>query len=628
MFWLKGFLGLFAVGFIGFCFVILRFGLQSNYVLAVPQLLIFCILAAPLLILLSQRWGTLVKNENATLFFLLFFSVSLRLIVPLTDGTSAFVTSFDPVFNFQLTSIYSETGHWVFGQETGPALPMLFTPVLHLFSASTSKIIGIDLYNISRFMPPIVFTLITMLLLYCTFRRLIGSQKALLACFIFAISYKFNSFTSLYIPESLGIVFFAMALYGLISMRSERGPMGRKYAAVFILGSSLLVTTHFFSSFMFLLAISLGLVVSKLFKSSNVGKSSITAVNFVFFATFMYAWMLFIAYHFFYLQVGYIGDYFNEFLAMITRPWEPRSVAGVQEAGLPLWESIIAYGGILIPVLFGLLTCFNLFIRHRRTANHYTYWRRMFAAASFVLTAVTTIGLFAIVGNPDVAYRFIPFTYIFLAPTAAMSLGGIRGPEQHTRMNTTNSFRPPGSSGTQGVFGRARVLLFITFLIVPVISAGIMFPPFVGEPIMLDDGEIVVVSKWFSTYVNKSSAIVGEVTLGTPITAGARLDFWKHAESNQFNFTTIWDAVYYEGNVSSILNFFESGIWWNPPETLLILNRHFIDHQHFLLHSFTRRRVLSIDAMDSAFKALDRYPSLNKIYEGEAPSIYIASTGN
>jgi hypothetical protein len=566
--------------------------------------------------LLSQKWETRVKNENAMVFFLLFFSVSLRLIVPLTDGTLTFVAFRDPIYNFQLTTIYSEYGHWVWGLETGQALEVLFTPMLHLFSVSTSMITGIDLYNICRFIPPIIFTLITMLLFFCTFRRLIGFQKALLACFIFAICYKYNTFTSLYLPESLGIVFFAMALYGLVSMKSERGSSGRRYSIIFIIASSLLVTTHFFSSFIFLVAIAVGLMVSKMFRSSDVSKSSIKATNFLVFATVMYAWIFFIASHLFVVNTNYVTKYLNQLFAIIQSPWEPRSIQGVQEAGLSLWESIVAYSGILIPILFGLLTCFALFIRKRRSANHYTYWRRVFAATSLVLTAVTAVGLFAIVESHDVAYRFVTFMYVFLAPTAAVSLGAIQGPEEHTRASTTHSIRLAGRSWIHGIF----VMLI---LIVPVLSTGLLLPSFVGEHIMFDDREIVVASKWFSSYVNKSATVVGELTLGDPITALARVGFWGEVESAQFNHLTMIDAIYYVENTSYITDFFQQ----QKAATLLILDKHFIDHNHFLLHASTRTRVPSVDAMNSTFQALDQSPSLNKIYEGEAPSIYIASTG-
>jgi len=616
---LKRFLGLFVIWFAGFCFVILKYGIQASFALAVPNLLIICSLAIPLFFLLSQIWETRVQNESAIVFFLLLFSVSLRLIVPLTDGTSTFVALRDPIYNFQLTNIYSEYGHWVWGLETGRAFDSLFTPALHLFSVSMSNITGIDLYNICRFIPPILFTLIVLLLVFCAFRRVIGSQKAFLACFIFAICYKYNTFSSIYHPESLGIVYFVMALYALVSMKSESGSAARKYTMLFILSSALLASTHFLSSFIFLVTITLIFFAGKIFRFSVVGRSSITGVDFLVFVTLMYAWIFFVTYHLFILQTNYISRYFTELLEIIANPWAPRSVQGVQEAGLPLWQSMIAYGGILIHMVFTLLTCFNLFIRRRSSANQATYWHRAFAVASVVLTGVTALGLFAIVQNQDVAYRFITFMYVFLAPTAAISFIGIQGSSEQTGVSSINSLRHRGGLWTRR--------MSIALLIIPVLSTGLLFPSFVGQPITFDDREIVVTSKWFSSYVNEPATILGEITLGDPIAVLARLNFWREAESNQYItdefFLTVIDAIYYGGNMSYVLEYIQQ----RNATTLLILDKQFIDHGHFLLHANTRARVPSVDTVNSSFEILEQSPLLNRIYEGEAPRVYIASTG-
>jgi hypothetical protein len=164
-------------------------------------------------------------------------------------------------------------------------------------------------------------------------------------------------------------------------------------------------------------------------------------------------------------------------------------------------------------------------------------------------------------------------------------------------------------------------------LIVPVLSTGLLFPSFIGDPITFDDKEIVVASKWFSSYVNKPATIVGEITLGDAITSLARFDFWKEAESNQYIrdevFQIMIDAIYYGGNMSYILRFIQQ----RNATLFLILDKHFIDHGHFLLHSNTRARIPSIDNVNSAVETLDQSVLLNKIYEGEAPSIYVALTG-
>lgn len=580
---MKKSLGLFAIWFVAFCLLVLQFSSHSNFDLPIPKLLTVCLVAAPALILLSKN-----HNKGTTLLFILLFSLSLRLIGPLAEGSSAFVVFVDPIYNFQLSEIYKEQGRWVWGLETGPARLQLFTPALHIFSAIMSEVLGLNLYTLCRFLPPLVFTLVTILLLFSTFRRLIGANNAVLASFIFAICYKYNTFNSLYVAESLGVVFFAMALYALVSMKVRRESSAKAYVIIFIVASLLLVWTHFLSGFIFLAAITIALVMSKTLRSLFAAKNSISTTDFMFLASLFFVWAMFIAIRLLVSNINFIRDYLIELGMMIQRPWETRTIQ--QPIGILLspLEMLVAYIGILIPVSCGLYTCLELFIRKRRRSGYSLYWLRTFGVIVLVLGVVTVLGLRAFVKSPDLTYRFVVPLYLFLSPLAALSLGIIRS--------------------------RARIF----FLILPVLSTGLLIPNFLGGTVVIADREVATASSWLSSYGNKSVSIAGENSLAEPIAAYSQIDFWQESGRARLNNQTITDAIYYGGNMSDLVNFLQK----SNGKILFLVNKLFIDHEHFRLRIDTHTRIPLIDATRSAFHTINQLPFLNKIYDSDSPSVY------
>jgi len=607
---LKRHLSLFAIWLLGFCLLVLQFSSHQSLTLPIPKLLTVCLVAAPVLFLLSKN-----HNKSTTLFFILLFSISLRLVGPLADGDSAFVVFVDPIYNFQLTEIYREQVGWVWGLETGSAFNQLFTPALHLLSAIISETLGLELYTLCRLLPPLAFTLVTILLLFSTFKRLIGAHNAMLASFVFVICYKYNTFNSLYLPESLGTVFFAMALYALVSMKDRKASSMKAYVAVYFVASLSIVLTHFLSSFVFLAVITMALVMNKTMKSLFSTKHSVSATDLTFFATLFFVWAIFVAVVLLVSDINFIRDYLIQLSVMIQRPWETGSIQ--QPVGILLspFEMLVAYIGILIPIFLGLLTSLDLFIRKRRKSGYSFYWLRVFAVVVLVLGIVTILGLRAFVKSPDLAYRFVTPLYLFLSPLVAISISIIR-----SRFEQAN----PNACHIRTIWQsfKARVLVFV-FLIVPVLSTGLLIPNFLGGTVVVADKEVVATSSWLLSYSNRSLAIAGENSLAEPVAAYSRMDFWEESKRARLNNQTITDVIYYGGNMSDLIDFLQK----NKGKILFIVNKHFVDHEHFRLRIGTYTRIPLTDATNSAFQAINQLPFLNKIYEGETPTVYIVAKG-
>ena len=607
---LKKHLCLLVVWLIGFCFLVLQFSSDSSFVLPIPKLLTICLVATPVLFLLANN-----RNNRTTLLFILLFSISLRLVGPLADGDSAFVIFVDPIYNFQLTEIYSEQAGWVWGLETGSAYNQLFTPALHLFSAMMSEILGLELHTVCRFLSPLGFTLVSVLLLFSTFKRLVGAHNAVFASFVFVTCYKYNTFTSLYLPESLGIVFFAMALYALVSMKDRKESSAKAYAVIYFTASLLIVLTHFLSGFIFLVVITAAFLMNKTIKSLFAAKNAVNATDLTFFATLFLGWALFVAVVLLVSDINFTCDYLIQLSVMIQSPWETGSIQ--QPVGILLspFEMLVVYIGILIPISLGLLASLDLFIRKRRSSGYSLYWLRLFTVIVFILSIVTILGLRAFVKSPDLAYRFVTPLYLFLSPLAAIGISAIR-----SRFKQAN----PRVCKIRTIWRsfRARIPVFV-FLMIPVLSTGLLIPNFLGGTVVINDREVVATSSWLLSYGNKSLAIAGENSLAEPVAAYSRMDFWEESKRARLNNQTITDAIYYGGNMSDLIDFLQK----HKMKILFIVNKHFVDHEHFRLRIGTHARIPSTCATISALRTIDQLVFMNKIYESESPSLYTATTG-
>lgn len=602
---MKRFLCLFTVWFVGFCFFVLQFCSQLNLAPALPKLLIICLVATPALILLSQKC-----SEGKTLLFLLLFSFSLRLVCPLGEGGSSFVVFRDPIYTFQVTKIYLEQGRWAWGLETLPATHLVSCPALNLLSVLVSEVTGLEVFTVCRFFPAFIPTLVIILLLFYALKRLIGSHNAMLACFIFSLCYKFNTFNNLYIQESLGIVFFVMTFYALI-LRERKGA----YIVVFIVAVSTLVWTHFFYGYVFLLTIAIALLASKLYVGAKSSSNVVNTGDFLSTIVLFFGWVTFVATQPFISSYQMSSNYLMELTSIIQRPWATRSIPAPTGILLSPLEMLIAYVGILIPVLLGLFTCFDLFVRQRRTSNYSVAWLRIFGLISFILGATVLIGLRAFVKTPDMAYRFITLFYIFLSALSALSLGIIQ-----SRLERI-SFKKRGIGTIHHLFTRG---IFVLFLIIPVLSTGLLIPSFLdNKSVVLNDRDVALCSSWVSAYADKSVAIVGETILAEPVAAYSRMDFWWEHGRARLDNQTITDVIYYGGNMGALVNFLQQ----NNGKILFLVNKHFIDHEHFRLRIDTQTRIPSIGATNFAFRTINQLPFLNKIYEGESPSVYMVTKG-
>lgn len=550
-------------------------------------------------------------NEKFALFFILLFSISLRLIPTLGDGGQAFVAFRDPIYNLSLSETLMKGGRWIPDPRTpaSPILDMLFTPALNLCSMMISQVLGLDLFTLCRFLPSIVFTVPTILLLFKTFNRLVGSNNAMLAIFIFAVCYKYNTFTSLYVQESLGTVFFAMALYALVAMKRGGGFSTRTYSLIFIIAAASLGWTHFFSAFVFLISITIALLISRT-KSLFSRRFAINTTDFMVFTTTFLAWVAFIATFFISVCINYGRYFLNELPTMIQQPSEVIMIQSSTGIMLSPLESAVAYAGILIPISFGALGFFDLFLSKRRSSSYAINWLKVFGIISLLIGVATIISLRGLLAK-DMAYRFLPFFYMFISPICAIGVNTIRTRLEYSEIKMHRITIPRFSFNY-------RILAIILTMIIPILSTGLLIPSFLGGSVTLSDRDIVSTSKWLSSYGDKSATVIGEASIAEPIAVYSNISYWTESKVASLCNTTTTNAVYYGDNISALVDFLRG-----YENHILIINKHFIDRNQYLLRDYTQSRIPSANSLNSALDTINRLPFLNKVYDGESTSIYL-----
>lgn len=583
---LKRFLFLFIVWLLGFGLLVLQYDSRISFATNIPELLIIIVVAAPTIILLSLK-----GNERQALFFLVLFSASLRFIIPLGEGSSSFIPFRDPIYTFEVTKIYQEEGKWVPEFEEYMLKHLSSTPAIHFLSVALSEVTGINLFTVCRFLPSIVFTPIIIVLLFYSLNRLIGSQRALLACFFFSVCYKFNFFESLYIPESLGVVFFIMAFYALISKDKTRKPI---YAFIFSIAISTLVWTHFLTGYIFLGMLVITFLIS--LEAVRLVDVSLMAVLFL-------GWVIFVSIQPFIVSYRMMSNYFSELTTMFLRPWENSSGSGLTGIHLTPLEMAVAYSGILIPLIFAFLTSVDLFTRNQKYSKGYPIkWLKAFSLVSLILGLITILGMSAFSQEPDMAYRFIPFLYIFLSVLSSMSISHF-----HNKLEG---------------YGFKNVIFFL--LIIPVISTGLLIPAFIGETLIINDKDIVYCSSWLLSYSNESTVIIGDTTIAEPIAVYSRRTFWRQLgrvrlSGNQ----TMYEVIYYGGNISALVDFYQQKV----EQFQLVIDKQFVSHKHYLMSPIYHDKIPIADDMENTIRILNQFSLVNKIYESESPTMYMNVKG-
>jgi hypothetical protein len=187
------------------------------------------------------------------------------------------------------------------------------------------------------------------MIVFKTYSKMMSPRIAVAACFLFAMCYKYNWFDGYYIPESLGILFFAMAFYAV--MRTARGA-GRSAFLILALSVLPIVVIHFFSSFM--LSISLGLcyVLSRLLKRLNCLRLSV--MDLLVAAVPCAAWLSLVALAYLTPVIGYRIGYSQSLVEFLTDPFGQQSLIspeGIQASGIHL--STATQVVVILGFLFG-----------------------------------------------------------------------------------------------------------------------------------------------------------------------------------------------------------------------------------------------------------------------------------
>lgn len=533
-----------------------------------------------LIIIIFPAIFLLFKREKPyiILFFILLFSISLRLIVPISDGTNAFILFRDPMYNFQVTEKYISSSSWIMGNETTQAIDLVYTPGLHFFTLSLSQLSSVNLYVLCQFISPVLFTTIIIILIFSVFNRIINSENALIATLIFSISYKFNTFESLYVQESLGLLLFILCLYALIPIKNSRS-RSRNQFIIFLLASFSLVITHFISSFIFFITLTVAFITSIFLSRSNpqIRKFVDIKIYLIYFSIFL-TWLIFIANHFIFIGKNYSQLFLNTYINMIANPFSQDSIPSSTGINLTLIQSIIAYGGLLLPILLSITAFITLFFKKPNIGPNFRfsqYFLKIFGVITCLLFVIFLLGLRGFAA-PDVPYRFISFMFIFLSPLVPLSLPIISSFFKNLyKKNTCKQFR---STNRKLTFNPLLPTVFV--LVLMTLSTSLLIPNFTSI-VKIDDSSVISAASWVKNNTVNSSVIIGQSLLAEPIAVYSQRDFWREYGKAYLDGVTISDVLYFGGNLSKLSAFFEIN---HNVDFLLVLDKHFYSNKHYLIY--------------------------------------------
>ncbi len=130
-----------------------------------------------------------------------------------------------------------------------------FFPLIHIIGAGLALITGIDSLAIAKWVPSIIST-ITIQMIYLLTLQLFKQEKAgLLAALLFASMQHFIMFGSLFVRETIAVVFAVSSVYFYVAARSSPHPVAYRGLSIVCMAST--VIAHHLTSVMLLLLLAL-----------------------------------------------------------------------------------------------------------------------------------------------------------------------------------------------------------------------------------------------------------------------------------------------------------------------------------------------------------------------------------
>ena len=580
--------------------------------------LTFALIVGPAVVSIARG---LVREEEtgSALYWIVLMSISLRLIVPLSEGRSAFMIGNDPMYNFQVADIIAERGRIIPELTTNRGTLYVIFPALQILTAQISTVGGLSLYDVARFLP-VLLTIVTIMIVFKTYSWMMTPRMAVAACFLFSICYKYNWFDGYYLQESLGILFFVMAFYAMMrrTRREGRSVFVISVASIFLTG-----VTHFFSSVMLSTGLVFCYVFFRLMKHTNWRSLRIRVTDIIVALVLSTGWLTISAVIYINALASYGAFYTQTLLEFLSNPFKLQgflSEQGIEATGIHLTgiTAVTVILGVLFSVAVGLIGMARANQALRGTASlslKTTMARVMIFCAIAVLFGVFTVVAVLTQGNftelADITTRPIPFVYFFWSPAFGVGIlflgrriRGARFGIDHTliRRRTAMAYLCVG-----------------ILLVMAAASSWQLMPSTIQGRATLDDVEVTSLSHWLRTNGDKRTILIGDVAISLSVGALARQPV-SEPSSNEFQMN---EQLYYGSNMTSTLLPQLSRL--NPPVYLLI-NEAYLHHKYYLVtHIYEGRPPPSEKDMASSFAEFNAFPMLDRVCSSSSLTLYISA---
>ncbi len=580
--------------------------------------LAFGLIAGPVVLSITQGLVRVEKTGRA-FYWIVLMSISLRLIVPLSEGRNAFMIGEDPMFNFQVAGIIAERGRIILELATGRAIQYILFPGLQILTVQISTVGSFSLYDVARFLP-VILTIVTIMMVFKTYSRMMTPQMALAACFLFSVCYKYNWFDGYYLPESLGLIFFVMAFYAM--MQRARGT-GISVFVISVLSILVIMVTHFFSSLMLSTALGLCYVFFRLMKRNNWGCLRIGLTDIFVALVPLTAWLTIGAAGYMNQLTSYIAFYQQTLLEFLSNPFHQRgfvSTQGIEATGIHLTglTASIVILGVLFSVGVGLIGMARAIQDLRGTASPHLKTTRarviIFCAIAFAFGVFTVMGVLTQANSvelADIVPRLIPFIYFFLSPAFSVGILFVGKKMRGLRFGV-------GHTLLQRRTAMAYLCVGIV-LIMAAASCWLLMPSTIQGRATLDDGEVTSLSFWLRTNGDKKIIMIGDVVMPLSVGALARQPIYEQP----FNEFMMNDPLYYGSNMSLKLL---PHLSRSSPPVYLLINEAYLRHKYYLVtHIYESKPPPSEKDMAASLTEFNAFPMLDRVYSSSSLTLYVSA---
>ncbi|MGA2626683.1 MAG: hypothetical protein ABSF63_06440 [Candidatus Bathyarchaeia archaeon] len=567
-----------------------------------------------LLIAMPAAWSTVQvilkrAEPQSAIVWIILLSISLRLILPLSEGGNAFMINADQKYSFQIADIIAYQGTANPGLQTNRAYQYILFPALQILTVQISAVSGLQLYDVARFFP-ILLTIIIIPIVFKAYSWTVSPRAAVPACFLFAVCYKYNWFDGMYIPESLGILFFVMAFYAVLRGSQVRG---RSTFVIFFTSVSLIVMTHLFSSLMLSVALCLCYVIFKLMARIRIYPFKFRMANVLVALVPFAAWLSLVAISPVIVTAGYAAEYTQSLLRLLTNGVSPGTgtVSLVATGGVPISIQtllVLVLGFVLFSGGAGAL---GLIYAIRAKGAELLDSRGAMARVIVFFVIAVMFGILSIAGILsssaiiDLPSRLIPFVYFFWAPV--FGFGTIFVAKKITELKFTVHWSAPRKT-------TLACVLLAALLILPAFSTWLLLPAENYGRVTFDDGNMNSLSTWVRTHSDKRVILIGDPILAETVGAMG----WQPIDETLL-LPPDPGPLYYGRNMTDQLL-----TQLNYPY-YIIVNQAYLSHRYYLITYTYESKPPTKNQISTSFDDLNSSPKLDRISSSGVPTLYLAT---